>query len=95
MALLPANVVLDISSFHWDAGGHMLSEEASTCGYTRCQRLYDDACDIGIYIKNSKTGNLEAFYLSNVDTNEDNDVLAWKFSSVNTKLNVSVTIFND
>lgn len=94
MAMLAANVILDASRFHWDTDMRLLSEEAGTCGFSRCQRLYDDAADVGIYIHNPKTGRTEAFYLDKTDEIEG-DVLAWRFKPVNSKLEMAVTIFND
>lgn len=55
----------------------MMVTEASTLGF-KLERLYDDACDVGIAIKSTKTGNITTWFLEDtlVDTAE-NELREW------------------
>jgi hypothetical protein len=55
--------------------------------------LYDDACDVGLKLVNSKKGTECLFVLERVMDNNDDDIVYWKFVSVDGK--IGLTIFND
>lgn len=42
------------------------------------QPLYDDAADIGLILRNNKTGNLTAWYVSDTVYDNDGDIVAWQ-----------------
>jgi hypothetical protein len=63
--------------------------------YRYLQRLYDDACDVGISIHSPTTDKFETFYLVRNET-RDGDLLAFHFKLLDPKCVVkSVVIFND
>jgi len=71
----------------YDAGGLQVQDgkklvaEASDfndVGF-RTMPLYDDAVDVGIALRNPKTGNVTRWYLSNTDRDADYDVRCWEF----------------
>lgn len=94
MAKLAPTIVLNSAMFSYNAADKTLVSEASDCRFMRCQRIYDDAADVGIYIRSAKTGKAEAFVLAET-VEREGDVLEWKFESIDPKLGVSVRIFND
>ena len=64
-------------------------------------RIYDDACDIGFWLKNPKTGNKILFVEEGVKRDRENDVQYWLYSAhclyenVSTVHHLKVHIFND
>lgn len=87
---------LDTKQLHWDKARMTLSEEASTCGFTRFYQLYDDAIDEGVWVKSHKTGKLEAFSFVGVKQCEDGDVTEWQFALTRYgQPTVHLVIFND
>lgn len=52
--------------------------EASTIQYRGAERLYDDACDVGIAVRSHRTGRVVHFYLRETDVRDD-DTLGWHF----------------
>lgn len=43
------------------------------------QRLYDDACDVGLAVKSEKTGRVATFVMSSVDEREG-EVSGWTYT---------------
>ncbi len=93
---------LALSRFHYDKVRKLLSAEASDFGPARegqwwLQRIYDDACDVGIAVHNKDTGRTEVFYLHDVKEDGEGDIQAWSFRPLNEKLATvkEVIIFND
>jgi hypothetical protein len=39
--------------------------------------LYDDACDVGIALKNYKTGNITRWSIMTTERDSDRDLVAW------------------
>ena len=79
-----------------------LSAEASDLSFKPGQepgvQIYDDACDIGIWIESQVTGNVVPFYVAETECNDENEILAWKLLPVDNRLvqkGVELTIFND
>jgi hypothetical protein len=56
----------------------LLVTEASDIGFRGLERLYDDACDVGIALRNPLSGNVTRWALKEVirDTRE-NEILGW------------------
>jgi len=77
----------------WGSTFRMFSEEASTLGFTKPYALYNDACDLGIWVKSPWTGNVEPFILSHVVRDVEDDIQCWQF--VNREKNVTFLIYND
>lgn len=60
-------------------GGVGFVAEASTLGYSGPQRIYDDACDVGIAIRSVKTGTVVRYYLASEDALDADDTAGWRF----------------
>lgn len=43
------------------------------------ERLYDDACDVGIVLRSHKTGVETRWYLQDTERDAEGDVTCWKF----------------
>lgn len=76
---------------------HALVAEASDVGFKRVERIWDDACDVGIAIRGKQ--HTVRFYLDHTH-NVDGDVLWWDFKVVERDGRLSngiktVRIFND
>ena len=90
------SVALPLDQF--SLNGKTLVAEASTLQWSRMVRLYDDACDAGIFIRSHKTGKIEAFYHSDTDSDFSGEEIAgWRFKPVNKNLTTitEVLIIND
>jgi hypothetical protein len=103
MALLPPVCPLDGARFTYNKVTRTLSAFESDLRsqsfdgtYHWIQRLFDDACDEGAYIRSQRTQHVEAFYLERREISPDGDLLAFHLKPVNNipGLN-SVIIFND
>lgn len=94
MAKMTQQVVLNSKTFDYDAKSRHMAAEASTCGFSRTQQFWDDAADVGIYIQSHRTSAVQGFVLADV-IEDDGDILAWKFTSIDPALGLTVTIFND
>lgn len=60
--------------------GDDLMVEASDIGFRGCERLYDDACDEGVVLLSSKTGNTVRWYHTETVKDRDQDVVEWMFA---------------
>jgi hypothetical protein len=58
--------------------GNDLLVEASTIGFRRFERLYDDACDEGVVLRSPRTGAEVRWYLTETVKDGEDDVLEWK-----------------
>ncbi len=58
-------------------------------------RIFNDASDVGFYIKSERTGNRELFYLSDEKYSRDGDVDRWTFKPVNPDISMEIIVFND
>lgn len=94
MAKVAPQNVLDSRNFDYDAKDRCMTAEASTCRFFRCQPIWTDAADVGIYIQSHRTSAVQGFLLADV-VEDEGDILAWKFKSMDPVLGVTVTIFND
>ena len=89
---------LDASRFSRSPLMHYaLVAEASDVGFKRCERIWNDACDVGIAIRGKK--HTVRFYLEN-EHRVEGDVLWWDFKVVTQDSRLSngittVRIFND
>jgi hypothetical protein len=91
---------MDLRKFTWTKKDGSLVAEASDFGPLRdgrwwLQRIYNDACDIGIAIRSHVTETVEKFYLQ-TEHERDGDLTHWTFLPLNPNCKVKhVTIFND
>lgn len=73
---------LNVQTFNLRHFGHcgptQLVAEASDLRFFGAQRLYDDACDVGIAIRNEATGNVTRWVLADVEQAEG-ETTAWVF----------------
>ena len=65
--------------FDWDPKGRIFVAEASTIGYKGPQRIYDDACDVGIALE-GKLCTLH-FYEASRDIHGE-DIGGWRFKLI-------------
>lgn len=97
-------MLLDIDSypirqFSWLKSDKKLVAEASTLGIPvgrdPFERLYDDACDVGIRIQGAVENH--RFLFNEEEVNEyDNQLVSWKFIPLDPKCPIEeVIIFND
>ena len=88
----PNSVVLSSETLSYDKTDRTMSGFASDLRFNGSNYMYDDACDIGIWIKSHKTGRIEPFVLLKAERDADGDVRWWTFA--NTKLNLILTVWN-
>jgi hypothetical protein len=87
----------NLSQFQHDFVGKSLFAEASCLripvGKSPCERLFDDACDIGIKIKSDNTGRIINFILDE----EKSASHVWVFSPLQSEKSPvhEVAIYND
>ena len=89
---------IPVSKFEYLAYDRLFVAEASSLtGYNTNRHMYDDSEDLGFIIVNEKTGNKVEFVLTDVEINDDNEVICWDYISVNPVKNnlLYVKIFND
>lgn len=56
----------------------LLIGEASDIGFRGLERLYDDACDVGLALVNPRTGNTTRWYLQQeIRCARENELLGW------------------
>ena len=78
-------------------------EASSLCAGCRrplCQRIYNDASDVGFYLESMRTGKQEAFYLDDTKYSRDVDVertepIMWTFKPVNPDIRMEIIVYND
>jgi hypothetical protein len=85
----------DASKISWEGkkGFVEASDLGLKAGMLPYSPLYDDACDLGLFLFNPKKGTKCLFVLERVMDNNDGDIVYWKFASVDGK--IGLTIFND
>lgn len=92
---------LPLKKFTFDKNKRTLVAEMSDFGPLRdgrwwLQRIYDDACDVGIAIASELTGKTETFCLVREEINSENELIALHFIPLDELANVdTVIIFND
>lgn len=64
------------SLFSHDASTKTLVSEASTLQLRRFDRLYQDACDVGLELFNEKTESTSRWYLEET-IRQEGDVIEW------------------
>ena len=103
MIILQKENAIDGHKFKWNGFHGMAdaSEMGITPGSEPGDLIYDDAIDLGFYVrgqadsgKNMENILLFVFVESIIMTPED-DVIAWKFVSVNYPQEMRITIYND
>lgn len=62
--------------FNYDHDTNAFTAWASDLGPHMFDRIYDDACDIGLSIVSHKTGAVSTFYVDKEERN-DGDIMAW------------------
>jgi hypothetical protein len=88
--------------FTYNDATKLFIAEASDLQNQHLNRLYDDACDVGLVIESTKTGKLVRYYMSSVVKDGDGDVESWNYYPTTESLHevpecvgTSVTVFND
>lgn len=95
MAMFSPQVVLNSQAFNYNSATKTMVADASDCRFHCVQPIYDDAADVGIYIRSHRTNKAQAFVLAETVKDNEGDILMWKFQSTDPALGVKVTIFND
>jgi hypothetical protein len=90
------------NQFTHDSKTKTFSAFASDFGAFCMSRLYNDACDEGIFVVSEKTGATVKFYLSHTETDGEGDLLAWHLCVCDDEvrrngrlLGYTIVIFND
>jgi hypothetical protein len=68
---------INSSLFSHNAKDKVLSAEMSDIFLRDFERMYDDACDVGLAIRNPKTGNVTRWYVNETHRDEDRDITHW------------------
>lgn len=94
------NTHLAVSTNLFSYGNKRFSTEHSTFTGNggSLYRLYDDAYDLGFWMKSERTGKLMAFTSLRAVYDEEREITCWEFSPVDTRLaksGVLCIIFND
>lgn len=86
----------NLQRFSRNQDGALVAEASDLGGRFGLERIYDDACDVGIAIQSHHTNRIEWFYLDKREE-RDGEVLAWEFKPVSAGLHGAqkVVIFND
>ena len=98
MSRINTDRALDTRNLGWDPEKQSFAEEASTARYTGSYRLYDDACDFGIWVRSHRTNRLVPFLLKQTQEDSEGEVLAFHFEGWDCSSNLSglpLTLFND
>jgi hypothetical protein len=65
-------------SLSHSANKALLIGDASDIGFRGLERLYDDACDVGLALRNPLTGNATRWYLKReIRDPRENELLGW------------------
>ena len=88
--------------FRWNKEEQCLIAEASELHNQHLQRMYDDACDVGLAVRSEKTGNVVEYALTEVDRDGEFEVLCWVYEPTDESVrlvpgceNTSVLVYND
>lgn len=73
---------LDVTQYSSEGISHsahrnLLVCEASDLGVGRMERLYDDACDVGLALRNPRSGNVTRWVLKEEVRDQEHEVLGW------------------
>lgn len=87
----------------WNSKDKTFTGEISDCGRNfRLNRIWEDACDVGIDVESHKTQAVATFYLSEEKRDRENDLMYLEFRPTakaamkNPKLyGVKIILFND
>jgi hypothetical protein len=98
--IFPMDAALDSDLFSFK--DNMFVSEASTVRGPRHYRIYDDAADVGIAIKSSRTGTIIIFHLIGQTVDRDGDMIAEIYGPIPAHVkkyhlarNMTIKIFND
>lgn len=83
---------IDAKPFHREPDGTFVAEASDLTGF-RLSQIYDDACDVGLAIRDRR-GRVWPFALSGTDES-GGDIQAWRFLSCYPTPGVRMVIFND
>lgn len=85
--------------FFWHPeDGEFRQEASSLRGYKFNSQIWDDSADAGFVMVSDRTGESLPFYLSEVKTDNEGDVLAWHYKaySKDPKLSkLTAVVWND
>lgn len=79
---LPVSTTLSSSLFTHNLTDKVLVCEASELGGGKFSPLYDDACDIGLDLRNEKTGNITTWSFSRDVYDADGDLMHTELSPI-------------
>lgn len=105
MAIICTSVV-STDLFNFDMNSKMITSELSMFSSSKIlSKIYDDACDIGFWILNSKTGNKTLWVLTKEIRSVEGDLMYLEFKPVQGRSSLlkhqdhangwTMTIFND
>lgn len=76
--------------------------ESSDLENRHLERIYDDACDVGLSIKSVKTGVVITYYMESVHFNAERELTYWTYKPISEDVrkhpevaDTHVAIFND
>lgn len=76
--------------------------EASDLDNRHLQRIYDDACDVGLAIQSDKTGRVVRFYMDGAKTDGEGELTHWTYKPLPEDVrrmpdvaDLKVIVFND
>lgn len=95
-------ITFQSSRFTFHAEDGTLTAEASDLRDQHLQRIYDDACDVGLAVQSGKSGTVITYYLHKEHTNGDNEITHWEYLPLPEDVrkhsecaNTKVLIYND
>lgn len=88
------NIEVPIKSFRWDTSKRHLTTEASDLPRNWLQRVWPDACDLGLQVKGKRETKL--FTLAK-EERRDGEIVAWQLKEYKPRSRSlwTMTVFND
>lgn len=94
--------MLHTNQFSYQPHTRTFISDVSDLGPQVFERIYDDACDVGVQLVSAKTGKVIPFLMNDEVRDFDNDILRWNFVVEPTYArrnpsiaDLKVVIFND
>jgi hypothetical protein len=88
--------------FTFDASDETFTACASDLNNRHLERIYDDACDVGLAIKSAKTGVVITYYMDKTHYDREHDITHWTYKPCSEDVRkhpeaiwTEVIIFND
>ena len=78
----------------WDGTSNLFVADMSDLGHGfKFERVYDDACDIGLTLISHRTGKEIVFVFTGHIRNNEGELMGWELESLGSTF--KMTIFND